>query len=665
MLTRASELKRAVLPMAIASALYAHTAVAENAADTSTVLAPVAVVGQTTNVEITAEQLDFYQANDLADIFRHVPSVSVGGSLGIAQKVYIRGLEDTQLSVTVDGAPQTGTLFHHAGRLSIEPELLKKVEVQAGAGEATAGAGAIGGAIHFETKDPEDLLAPGQQFGGMVKGGVFSNEGHRESVSLYGRIGESGGFLASYMNADRDDMKDGNGDTLASTASDQDLGFLKLTSDFADHHRVELAFEKRQEEGDFAQRPNWPVASWSPEYPMESERQTITLNHAFNLNALVNLETTLYRTENSLLQDVHTRWGKFEAEVESYGFDVRNTSQLGAHEVVYGADLRRDEVKTRYHDPSQGSGNAEDGRVMGLYVQDHWQLTDALLLSYGARYDDYEVDQGSDGIKVDSNGLSPNIGFEYDINDQLQLSVGHARAMRGKEVGDGFTLGGTIDPNIDPEKVENTEVGIEYDNGDLLLKASVYHSTIDDVILDQLGAGTVYENAGTVKTRGFEVQAAYQWQQLLLSASFSHNDARLNGNRVEGYEHNGLANSRGDTLTLSALYAYSPQLRFGWNVNYVDDLNNVEVFQRASSIGWIGSTQTINKPGYTVHDIYLTWTPLADDSLELNLAVQNLFDEQYIDHSSVADYNGIAGWEGVSGQPEAGRDIRLSALYRF
>ena len=219
MLTRVSELKRAVLPMAIASALYAHTAVAENASDTSTVLAPVAVVGQTTNVEITAEQLDFYQANDLADIFRHVPSVSVGGSLGIAQKVYIRGLEDTQLSVTVDGAPQTGTLFHHAGRLSIEPELLKKVEVQAGAGEATAGAGAIGGAIHFETKDPEDLLAPGQKFGGMVKGGVFSNEGHRESVSLYGRIGESGGFLASYMNADRDDMKDGNGDTLASTAS--------------------------------------------------------------------------------------------------------------------------------------------------------------------------------------------------------------------------------------------------------------------------------------------------------------------------------------------------------------------------------------------------------------------------------------------------------------
>lgn len=81
----------------------------------------IVVVDQTTNTVITPEELDKYQANDLADIFCLVPSVSVGGSLGIAQKVYIRGMENTLLNVTVDSAPQTSTLFHHIGRVFVDP----------------------------------------------------------------------------------------------------------------------------------------------------------------------------------------------------------------------------------------------------------------------------------------------------------------------------------------------------------------------------------------------------------------------------------------------------------------------------------------------------------------------------------------------------------------
>ena len=58
------------------------------------------------------------------------------------------------------------------------------------------------------------------------------------------------------------------------------------------------------------------------------------------------------------------------------------------------------------------------------------------------------------------------------------------------------------------------------------------------------------------------------------------------------------------------------------------------------------------------------WSPRLGGSLaqrvELGLTVRNLFDAQYRDHASVADYNAISGWEGVAGLSEAGRDIRLS-----
>ncbi|MFA0108334.1 Plug domain-containing protein, partial [Vibrio splendidus] len=100
----------------------------------------IVVVGELTNFSVTDTELERYQAQDLEDIFRTDPSVSVGGSLGVAQTVYVRGIEDTYLNVTVDGAPQSAGLFHHTGRLTLDPYLLKTVEVQAGAGEATSGA---------------------------------------------------------------------------------------------------------------------------------------------------------------------------------------------------------------------------------------------------------------------------------------------------------------------------------------------------------------------------------------------------------------------------------------------------------------------------------------------------------------------------------------------
>ncbi|WHI47169.1 TonB-dependent receptor [Microbulbifer sp. VAAF005] len=663
--------KYALLPLMVSSALASGISQAQEAQEpedtAETPMETVVVVGVATDTEITPEELDKQQANDLSDIFRQIPSVSVGGSLGIAQKVYIRGMEDTLLNVTVDGAPQTGTLFHHIGRVSIEPELLQKVEVQAGAGEATSGAGAIGGAIRFETKDADDLLDEGEQFGAIVKGGVFSNDGQKASASVYGKITENWGLLGSFVTIEHENMEDGDGNTIYGTASDQDLAFMKLSGDVSENQKLSVSFEQRNESGELSQRPNWPAYEGQTLYPMDAERQTFVANHQFSPSALINLETTVYHTKSEMEQNVYDRWGKYGASVESLGFDLRNTSNIGQHTITYGVEGREDEVESRYlSEPYIGISYSEEGQILSAYVQDHWQATDALLLSFGVRYDEYQLEQVTYDDETDSQGFSPNIGMSYSITDALTLTAGHATAMRGKEVGDGFTLeSAVIDPDLDAETVDNTELGLEYLQDGLGLKAAIYRSTIDDVILDQLGSGTYYENIGELETEGFELSASYAWDKLSLSAAFSHSDSELNGYTVEGYEHNGLANARGDTWNLTATYAFTPKLELGWNYTLVQDLNDIEVLQRAVEIGWIDSTQTVDKPGYQVHDLYLHWEPLADDRLNVNLAIQNLLNEHYRDHSSVADYSGIDGWGIVAGLYEAGRDIRLSVDYRF
>ncbi|WP_325283841.1 TonB-dependent receptor domain-containing protein [Sphingomonas sp.] len=651
----------------------------------------IVVVGALTDVAIDRDRIELTQANDLADLFRQVPSVSVGGSLGIAQKIYVRGLEDSLLNVTIDGAPQRGTLFHHVGRVTIEPELLESVDVQAGAGEATSGFGAVGGAVRFRTRDPNDLLRPGQSIGGIAKAGWFSNDGYKVSGTLFARLTGDIGVLGSYVRTDRENFRDGDGDELLGTSATQELGFVKVGGELGGGHRLSASYEMRDEQGAFGQRPNWPVLEGADLFPAEGQRQTAILNYGYQGPDGIGVEATGYWTRSEFTQDRYDRWGLYGAEIETYGFDVRGRLQSGGHDVIAGFEHRNDRVVSRYlgdaamwqpwaWDPAVGRFE-ERGGLMGLYIQDHWQVIEPLLLSFGARYDAYDVNLLTYGEATDSDGLSLNAGAQLEVLPGLKLNAGYAEAFRGKEIGDAFTLEQrpgrlTLQPGLVPERVENIEAGVSYAAAGFRASAAYFDMTIDDVILDQLGTrrpapgqplegGVYYENIGRFRSEGVELRAGYTTGPFSIDGFYNHYDSRLNGNRIEGYEQIALGNSMGDNWNVTAGYAPSPSLSFQASMTRFEDLNDIEVLFRETELGFIDGTRTVDKPGYTVVDLFARWQPFGTEMLELQAAVYNLFDLQYRAHASVADYSGIPGYEIVAGLPEPGRNVRLTAAVRF
>lgn len=687
--------------LAAAALLCPSTAWAQNSsteethdgADASTTNAgegnEIVVVGKLTDSAIDREEIELTQANDLGDLFRRTPSVSVGGAIGIAEKIYVRGLEDAQLNISIDGAQIQGTLFHHVGRVSVEPEILESVEVQTGAGEATSGFGAIGGAIRFRTRDAVDLLEPGRNFGGIARAGWFSNDGYKLSGTLFGRVAGDVGLIASYVHQDREPYKDGSGNTVPGSGAEQNVGFVKLGGNIGGGHDFSLSYEQRNEKGEFGARPNWPVLEGDVLFPAEAERRTAIANYRYDAGGPIGLELTGYWSKAQFELDRFDRWGIYGAEIENWGGDVRLNAAFGSHSFTAGVEYRSDSVTSAYlgdpamwqpwaWDPAIGSFT-EEGELFGIYVQDRWQVSDRLLMSFGARYDNYSLDLVTYGGGTRSDGVSFNIGGDYEIVPGLVANIGYAEAFRGKEIGDAFTLEhnaawGILQPGLRPEKVNNIEAGLVYDMDGFYASAAYYRMEINDVVLDQLYRDrtgtppqntTFYENVGKFRSEGFELRGGYRFGAFEVNGFYNHYNPELNDLPVNGYEHLALGNTLGDQWNISAKFDPSAALGFEASLTRFERVDDLEVLFRDEQLDFVPATAFIDKPAYTTLDLFAHWQPFGTKRVELLAAVYNLFDETYIAHASVGDYTAIPDYEIVRGVNEPGRNIRLGASFRF
>nr|WP_314792579.1 TonB-dependent receptor plug domain-containing protein [uncultured Campylobacter sp.] len=171
------------------------------------------------------------------DVFRDIPGVYVGGTNGMNQKIYMRGVSDRGLNITIDGAKQNGNTFHHNADLLIDPDLIKAVEVDVGARSVVNDSGALGGSVAFKTVDASDLLEEGQDIGAKLKVGYTSNnEGYSQSAMLYGRVFDSLDMLAAFKHYGYGFGESGNGKPTGGDGNDINY-LLKAGYSFLDFHK--------------------------------------------------------------------------------------------------------------------------------------------------------------------------------------------------------------------------------------------------------------------------------------------------------------------------------------------------------------------------------------------------------------------------------------------
>ncbi|TDV69892.1 TonB-dependent receptor [Pseudomonas sp. LP_7_YM] len=217
----------------------------------------VASVPSTVTVHERTE-LDRTNVNNIRDLVRYEPGVSVGGAGQRAgtSGYNIRGIDGDRILTQVDGVEVPDNYFSgpyaNTHRNYVDPEIVKRVEILRGPASALYGSSAIGGAVSYYTLDPEDIIKPGQDIGARLKTGYSSaNNSGLNSATVAGREGDFDGLLhLSQRNGRQTESYGDHGGTgLSRTAANpEDVRstniLAKLGWNYGEGDRLAFTYEK-------------------------------------------------------------------------------------------------------------------------------------------------------------------------------------------------------------------------------------------------------------------------------------------------------------------------------------------------------------------------------------------------------------------------------------
>ncbi|WLF83863.1 TonB-dependent receptor domain-containing protein [Moraxella sp. ZY210820] len=258
------------LSLLTSAILSCSVAMAQQTVETKQVLPTIEVTAQQgtkykTNV-VTTEVKNESTETDLRGLLKEEPAIEISGGNGTSQYYAIRGMGQNSIDVKVDNTYSDSQILYHQGRFMLDPSLVKIVEVQKGAGSASAGIGATNGAIIAKTVDALDLLENSDKdYGFKIHGGYNSNDGHNYGATAFAKAGNFD-FLLSANRIDEDDYKGGKGyknssnsDVVTNSALDK-IGGLAKIGVTAGNHRFVISHMHEQHEGDRGIRQEFDMA---------------------------------------------------------------------------------------------------------------------------------------------------------------------------------------------------------------------------------------------------------------------------------------------------------------------------------------------------------------------------------------------------------------------
>lgn len=634
----------------------------QSSADGSTLLAPITVesgahddkhvsgADRVSSVYVTSEDLERRNPRTIKQVFSGEASVSVGGGIPLSQKVYVQGVEERNLAVSIDGARQNNRVFHHSNNNLIDPSLLKAVRIDPGVAPADAGPAAMGGAIVYETVDVGDLLKPGRSVGGFT-----SNSYDTDSVTIqtsnaaYARA-EGFEILGFAKLGKGDDYTDGDGQTVNGTGTDM-LSLLGKVGYEGFGHRFELSAENIKDDSNRPYRANLSgltTSTFADERAYEMTRQNYTFNYDMTkAQGFIDPKVTVGYGMTELSIPVADgsvgQTGSLSAKVEN-DFNLSETDII-----TTGVDFYND-FANYVDDTTITTRVKETAQNVGLFVQARIEPVERLRLSFGMR-GDQQWYEGYDGTEENNSGLSYNATTAMDLSDEVTLSLGYSNVWGGMALSENFLInrGWSYDTDLmKPVRAENFNIGVGVEHAGYSFDTRVFHSDFTNARRGHYTRGP--DNlTGDFTAKGFEIGAGYAWQNGFAKLSYSDTELKVNNSAASSYDTQDFGAPLGRVIAFETAYSFDKTgLMLG---------GTIEAALKENSTADAGNGAL---EAYETLGVYAEYVPPQTDFLTLRVEVNNITDEKYADRASYGQ-----DFATVEPMYEPGRSFLLKAKAEF
>lgn len=510
---------------------------------------------------IESEDVERQVVNELTDLIRYEPGVSVGKDRNRGNQDFtIRGIGGNRVLIQVDGIRQPDNYFSRS-RDYFDLDTLKRAEIIRGPASTLYGSDALGGVVSFITKDPDDylFLVDGTSFG-SVKYTYDSTDESRKFTGVVAAESEDGKVQASAVLTHTNGSEFKNyGTAIADPQDSSDVNFtgklvykandsntFKLTGErFSSNVDTNLLsslgtsrgttvfdssaeYENQRYRISLGQEYDNPDNSWLQKFKWQVYYQDAQANEEVNsLRGRGPIATTLREDVNSFEQSVFGGDAQFESNFQTgsvnhrlvYGFELFNTETSRPRDRTE-TDLATGDINKVIGGETYPNKTFPDTETLRfrVYVQDEIELANnRLTIIPGLSFNYYKLtanpDQDFQNINIsnydvedfDASAISPKLGLNYKVTPELSAYAQYARGFRSPPYDDAniaftnFLFGYTVLPNnnLEPETSDSYEIGIKGSYSQLDFGLTGFYNRYDNFI------GTQFVGTTTINGREY------------------------------------------------------------------------------------------------------------------------------------------------------------------
>ncbi|VTR68467.1 TonB-dependent receptor [Desulfosarcina cetonica] len=497
-----------------------------------------AATSATTVTEVSSEEITAKGASTIAEALTFLPGVVVRNTGKGEAHVSVRGFEQGQVKVLIDGVPARESYFGTVDLSMLPADAISKITITKGASSVLYGANTMGGVINIITKKgtavPQTAFTAA--FGDYRTAHYALNHGGSKGAINYwlsGGYQTSDGYRLS-NDFDPDDPEVGEASSYHEDGGKRDLSdYRKKSLDFkvgydpGGDSSLYLSFDYVDDQRGM---PVFYNRYWSYDHWRQWQANLVG-EHRFA--DLLKVKTRLfYVSHNDGIKDVswdaeHATNPRRKWFEESYyddfsvGGEIQTTSTLTDWNTLrfalhYLEDnhkeanyLTADCMDVRSGAESVG-WTAEDeyeARTYSLAVEDEIALFNRLSIVLGLSYDTFEPTQTADQPepgKMDT--FNPQIGLVFDLTDATRLHASVGKKTRFPSLKELYSEYGGGNPDLDPERAIAYEIGASHRFSErLTTEVSLFYNDIDDLIdTKRIDGNNVYININEAIIYGAE-----------------------------------------------------------------------------------------------------------------------------------------------------------------